>query len=186
MEADFHPPKNLYGKVWLKAHIFSLVNSSCTTAQLGSAFPQWSGIHCQPPLCSAAQAQPRFVSVRDVPWTQSTSRGRRRFTWRLKGAQWRCAGRCCREPGAGCSMRRPTAGSRPWSSANRGKHSGESAGVFLFLGLQKKTKENPDYCETVFMFAPSPGILMQIHLLLYCNLFFLQTSATHQTTESVH
>lgn len=56
-------------------------------------------------------------------------------------------------------------------------------GIFI-PGVKKK--RNPDYCYTRFIFAPSPGILMQINLLLYCVLLFLQTSATHQTTESVH
>lgn len=59
-------------------------------------------------------------------------------------------------------------------------------GYFYSCGKKTKQKKNPDYCDTRFIFAPSPGILMQINLLLYCVLFFLQTSATHQTTESVH
>lgn len=33
-------------------------------------------------------------------------------------------------------------------------------------------KKKPDYWDTGFVFALSPGILMQINLLLYCVLFF--------------
>lgn len=58
-------------------------------------------------------------------------------------------------------------------------------GIFYSWGRNKGKEKKPDDCVTRFIFAPSPGILMRMILLLYCILF-LQTSATHQTTESVH
>lgn len=71
------------------------------------------------------RSQPLCLCVRGVLWMQSTSRERQRFMLQRRGAGWRCAGLCCREQGAGCSMRRATAASHHWTSANRGKHSGE-------------------------------------------------------------
>lgn len=110
--------------------------------------------------------------VRDVLWTPLTSRGRQRFMWRLRGAQWKCAGRCCRELGAGCSMRRTTAGSHHWSSANRGKRSGESA-VFRKLCEEKSLTTIIPLCvHTSRLLFFSLGILMQINLLLYYVIFF--------------
>lgn len=138
-----------------------------------------SGLH----LYAAVHLNPSF-SVRDVLWTPLTSRGRQRFTWRLRGAQWKCAGRCCRELGAGCSMRRTTAGSHHWSSANRGKRSGESA-VFRKLYKEKSLTTIIPLCGHTSRLLFSLGIMMQINLLPYYVIFFLQASATHQATESV-
>lgn len=77
-----------------------------------------------------------FFCFRDVLWMQPTSRERQRFTLQQRGVAWRCAGHCCREQGAGCSMWRTTAASHHWTSANRGKHLGDSA---VFRNLWKKT-----------------------------------------------
>lgn len=58
---------------------------------------------------------------------QLTSRGQQCFTSQQREVEWRCAGLCCRRPAAGCFIRRTTAASLHWISANREKRSGESA-----------------------------------------------------------
>lgn len=87
-----------------------------------------------PSFSSCAPQDPLFV-FRDVLWTQSTSRGRQHSMSQQRGAEWRCAGHCCREQDAGCSTRKTTVASHHWISANRGKHSGESA---VFINTSEK------------------------------------------------
>lgn len=83
--------------------------------------------------------------TRDALWTQSTSRGRHRSMLPLRGAAWRFAGLCCREQGAGCSMRGTTAASHHWTSADREKHLGESSlSIILF-----KTLSGREVCRII-------------------------------------
>lgn len=83
--------------------------------------------------------------VRDVLWMQLTTRGRQHFMLQLRGVVWRYAGLCCREQGVGCFMRGTTAASHHWTSADRGKHLGESS----LLRNQLKTLNSREVCRII-------------------------------------
>lgn len=128
-------------------------------------------------------------------WTQLTSRGRQHSMLQLRGAVWRFAGLCCREQAVRCFTRGTTAASHHWTSADRAKRFGESS---LFRNqFQKKPLNSGDVCRIIPLVFP--GWLASMFVLFFSlswdphadwftsmQWFPLQTSATHQVTESIH
>lgn len=95
--------------------------------------------------------------------TQLTSRGRHHSMLQLRGAAWRFAGLCCRQRGAGCFMRGTTAASHHWTSADRGKHFGESS----LSRIQLKTLNRREVCRII------PLVFCRFLVKLECFYFFL-------------
>lgn len=140
----------------------------------------WNRARCRcHHLSAAVHVNP--ICFRGVLSMQSTSRERQRFTLQQRGAQWRCAGLCCRDRAAGCFTRRATAASHHWTSANRGKHSGESAvsrnlrekhWVALHcMGWQHLSVPLNSQCVHISRLVCPHGILILIITLLYCVFF---------------
>lgn len=119
--------------------------------------------NCYHSLSNNAEINPVSLNlVRDVLWAQLTTRGRQHFMLQLRGVAWTFAGLCCREQDVGCFMRRTTAASDHWTSAERGKHLGESC----LLRNQLKTPNSREVRKIIPLVS---------HRELVCLFFFFSS-----------
>lgn len=134
----------------------------------------------------------RVNLVRDVLWMQLTIRGRQHSTLQLRRVAWRFAGLCCREQGVGCFSRGTTAASHHCTSADRGRRSGESS--LLINQLKKPSEEQRSLQDNTSCISWVASMFVLLFFLSWdphadwfisLQWFPLQTSATHQVTESI-